>query len=162
MIGDREGFKAFCRNAPVFGGLEGPTLDRLMAMMDEQRLPNGATVCSEGEQGRTMYVVRAGEVEICRTSSAGNRVPIVRLGVGDCFGEMTLVDVQPRSATVVVTKPAEVLLLTKADLHQLYREDGPAYVILLQNICRELARRLRKADGRIADFLDPKTGGARG
>jgi CRP-like cAMP-binding protein len=99
-----------------------------------------------------MYVVASGEVEIRRTNGLV-QVPIARLGRGEFFGEMTLVEIQPRSATVVVTEPATLYAMTNSDLYTLYLEDQNAYILVLQNICRQLARRLRKADGRICELL---------
>jgi CRP-like cAMP-binding protein len=143
----------FLRSVPVFGGLEGRSLDRLIERLQEQRFEPGEVVFHEGELGRTMHVLREGEVEIVRRASGGDETLIVRLGPGETFGEMTLVELQPRSATVVAKKRTHTYSLTNMDLYNLYRDDNYAYVIVLQNICRMLSRRLRKADGRIADFL---------
>jgi CRP-like cAMP-binding protein len=143
----------FLRSVPIFGGLEGRSLDRLIERLQEQRFEPGEVVFHEGELGRTMHVLREGEVEIVRRASGGDEVLIVRLGPGETFGEMTLVELQPRSATVVAKKRSHTYSLTNMDLYNLYRDDNYAYVIVLQNICRMLSRRLRKADGRIADFL---------
>ncbi|MCL2627001.1 MAG: cyclic nucleotide-binding domain-containing protein [Cystobacterineae bacterium] len=143
----------FLRSVPVFGGLEGRSLDRLIERLQEQRFEPGEVVFHEGELGRTMHVLREGEVEIVRRASEGDEVLIVRLGPGETFGEMTLVELQPRSATVIAKKRTHTYSLTSMDLYNLYRDDNYAYVIVLQNICRMLSRRLRKADGRIADFL---------
>ena len=114
-----------------------------------------------------MYVIREGEIEVSRKSSKGNPVPFVRLGPGECFGEMTLVELQPRSATCEVRKSAVTYSLTNLDLWKLYNSDNFTYVIILQNICSMLSRRLRKADSRIVDFLEvvgtkPKAGGKKG
>ena len=114
----------------------------------------GEAIFNEGELGRTMYVLREGEVEVTRQATSGHKVPIVRLGPGETFGEMTLVELQPRSATVVGEAAVRTYSLTNLDLYNLYREDNYAYVIILQNICRMLSRRLRKADSRIVEFLD--------
>ena len=105
----------------------------------------------EPAEGR---LLRDGEVEVSRRSDTGHKVPIVRLGSGETFGEMTLVELQPRSGTVVARKKARTYSLTNMDLYNLYREDNYAYVIILQNICRMLSRRLRKADSRIVEFID--------
>ena len=149
-----EAFRMFLRSAPVFGGLEGRSLESVINVLREQSVPAGYTIFGEGELGRTMYVLYKGEVEIRRTASSGHQVSIVRLGPGECFGEMALVELQPRSATVSVTKKATLYSLTNLDLYKLFREDNYAYVIVLQNICRLLSRRLRKADSRICEFLD--------
>jgi CRP-like cAMP-binding protein len=144
----------FLRSVPVFQDLKGPSLEILYEFLEERRWEVGETICTEGELGRTMYVIREGEVEVERRSAAGNQVPIVRLGPGECFGEMTLVELQPRSATCTVRKKAVTYSLTNLDLWNLYKSDNFAYVIILQNICRMLSRRLRKADGRIVEFLE--------
>jgi CRP-like cAMP-binding protein len=148
---------AFLRSVPVFQDLKGPSLEILYEFLEERKWDVGETICSEGELGRTMYVIREGEVEVGRKSSSGNEVPFVRLGPGECFGEMTLVELQPRSASCTVKKRAITYSLTNLDLWNLYKSDNFAYVIILQNICRMLSRRLRKADGRIVDFLELAT-----
>lgn len=149
-----EAFRTFLRSAPVFGGLEGRSLESVRSMLRPLQLPAGSTIFSDGELGRTMYLLAKGEVEVRGRSAGGRSVPIVRLGSGECFGEMALVELQPRSATVVATKSSVLYSLNNLDLYRLFQNDNYAYVIVLQNICRLLSRRLRKADGRICDFLD--------
>src|SRR3954471_220193 len=150
-----EAFRTFLRSAPVFGGLEGRSLESVRAMLRPLQLPTGAVIFSDGELGRTMYLLVKGEVEVRGRSASGRAIPLVRLGSGECFGEMALVELQPRSATVVATKKSVLYSLNNLDLYRLFQNDNYAYVIVLQNICRLLSRRLRKADGRICDFLDP-------
>lgn len=153
MAKTSESLTTFLRGVPVFGGLEGRRLQRIIDVLEEQTWRPGQVIFNEGELGRTMYVLREGEVDVMRTSSEGKKVPIVRLGPGETFGEMTLVELQPRSATIVVKKKAKTYSLTNLDLYNLYRADSYSYVIVLQNICRMLSRRLRKADSRICEFL---------
>ena len=66
----------FMRKVPVFGGLEGRSLARVLEVLEEQTFKNGATLFSEGELGRSMYVLREGEVEVLRANNAGKNVPI--------------------------------------------------------------------------------------
>ena len=73
---------------------------------------------------------------------------------GDFFGEMTLIEMQNRSATVVAESPAVLYELTARNLYTCYKSDIHAYVIVIQNINRELCRRLRRADNRIAELVD--------
>jgi CRP-like cAMP-binding protein len=143
----------FLRSVALFGALDDLSLERIDAMLVAHAFPPGAIVCKEGEHGRSMYVVASGEVEVRRANSNGDQVPIVRLGPGEFFGEMTLIEIQPRSATVVVTEPATLYALSNKDLYTLYQEDQNAYLLVLQNICRQLARRLRKADSQICELL---------
>src|SRR4051812_7653945 len=149
-----ESFQRFLRSAAVFGGLEGRSLQSVLDRLQEVKVAAGKEVFAEGELGRSMFVVFKGEVEVRRASNDGKEVPIVTLGPGECFGEMALVELQPRSATVVARKASVLYSLNNLDLYRLFQNDNYAYVIVLQNICRLLSRRLRKADGRICDFLD--------
>ena len=145
--------KDFLRSIALFGGLEDASLERIQKALVLHSFPRGAPVCSEGERGRSMYVVADGKVEVRRANRAGASVPIARLGRGEFFGEMTLIEIQPRAATVVVVEPATLYSLTNRDLYALYLDDQSAYILVLQNICRQVARRLRLADSRMAELL---------
>lgn len=151
---DPEEVKRFLQGTPLLGGLDVHGLDRFIAMMTEERFAPRATAYAEGDPGRCMYLIRTGEVDILTAARSGRRVPIAHLGPGETFGDMTIMDIQARSATVVATTPVEAYGLTTRDLYALYREDLKSYVIVVQNICRQMCRRLRRADKRIADLVD--------
>jgi CRP-like cAMP-binding protein len=74
-----------------------------------------------------------------------------RLKAGDFFGEMTLIEMQNRSATVVADSNTVLYELTAQKLYRYYKNDVYGYVIVMQNINRELCRRLRRADDRVAE-----------
>src|SRR5262249_54757917 len=73
---------------------------------------------------------------------SGHAIRMTGLGPGDFFGEMTLIEVQNRSATVVADSPTVLSELTAQNLYTYYKADIYAYVIVMQNINRELCRRL--------------------
>lgn len=136
----------------IFGGLEEGTLRRLIGLFGEHRIEPNEEICKQGESGRAMFLVRHGEVVVCRDGDDGRRTRMVRLGPGEFFGEMTLIDIQKRSATVVAEKPALLYSLGNRDLYKLYLEDVAGYVMILQNLCRELSRRLRVTNQRLQDM----------
>jgi CRP/FNR family transcriptional regulator, cyclic AMP receptor protein len=146
--------KAFLVATPFFGGLSDSSLDLLISMLLERRFSVGAIVVAEGEPGRSMYIVRSGELVVSKLGESGRAVRITGLGPGDFFGEMTLIEVQNRSATVVADSPTVLYELTARSLYSYYKADIHAYVMVLQNINRELCRRLRYADNRIAELAD--------
>jgi CRP-like cAMP-binding protein len=113
----------------------------------------GDVVFREGDEASDMYVVISGEVEILKRSKRGVDARVALLGPGDWFGEMSIVDVQPRSATVRALAPGRLLRITAADLDALYRHDVKSYVLIVLNMARELSRRLRVADGILADLI---------
>jgi CRP-like cAMP-binding protein len=111
-------------------------------------------VCTQGESGRAMFLVREGEVVVCRDLADGRRLKMVRMGPGEFFGEMTLIDIQKRSATVIVEKPALLYSLGNRDLYTLYQQDVAGYVMILQNLCRELSRRLRATNKKLQELAE--------
>ena len=121
-------------------------------MLVECRFDAGVTVVAEGEPGRSMFVVHSGELVVSRRADAERVIHMARLEPGDFFGEMTLIEMQNRSATVVADSPTVLYELTAGKLYACYKADIRAYVMVMQNINRELCRRLRRADRRIAEL----------
>ncbi len=144
--------KAFLIATPFFGGLSGAGLDLLVSMLVERRFDVGATVFAEGEPGRSMFIVHFGKLVVSRLGDSGRPIRMAGLEPGDFFGEMTLIEMQNRSATVVAESPTVLYELTARNLYACYKTDIHAYVMVLQNINRELCRRLRRADNRIAEL----------
>ena len=145
--------KSFLRNIPIFGGLEDPGLERIIRMMEQQTFPVGTVVVKQGESGRSMYVVRSGEL-IVKRRALGGPVRVVRLKSGEFFGETTLIELHSMDSSVVVERSATLYRLTNKDLYRLYQEDAPAYTMVVMNLARELSRRLRKAEQRICEMAD--------
>ena len=156
MVVSSPDLKAFLVATPFFGGLSGASLDLLISMLVERRFDAGATVVAEGEPGRSMYVVHSGALAVSKIGSSGRMIRVTGLGPGDFFGEMTLIEMQNRSATVVAESPTVLYELTAGNLYTFYKADIYAYVMVLQNINRELCRRLRRADNRIAELADAR------
>ncbi len=144
--------KAFLVATPFFGGLSETSLALLISMMIERSFDAGATVVAEGEQGRSMYVVHSGELAVSKLGEQGRAIPLARLGPGDFFGEMTLIEMQNRSASVIAESPTVLYELTARNLYAFYKADIHAYAMVLQNINRELCRRLRRADANIVEL----------
>ena len=145
--------KAFLLATPFFGGLSDASLDLLVSMMVERRFEAGATIVAEGEPGHAMFIVHSGEVVVSKRGTSGDIIHIAELAAGDFFGEMTLIEMQNRSASVVAAAPTVLYELTARALYTCYKSDIHAYVMVMQNINRELCRRLRRADARIAELL---------
>jgi CRP/FNR family transcriptional regulator, cyclic AMP receptor protein len=144
--------KAFLLGTPFFGGLRDASLDLLISMLIERRFEAGATVVAEGEPGRSMFIVHSGELAVSKLLDSGRVMPMSRLEPGDFFGEMTLIEMQNRSATVAAESSTVLYELTAGKLYACYKADIHAYVMVMQNINRELCRRLRRADSRIAEL----------
>lgn len=106
---------------------------------------DGEIICREGEIGNCLYVIQAGEVDVVREES-GSEVVISSLQPGAIFGEMAIIDRQPRSRTIRAKGKARVLTLDKkAFLRRVHEDPSLAFQIL-----RQMSLRIRSQDQEIA------------
>ena len=140
------------RNIGLFGALSDEVLGHLAKTLATTRVQPGDVLFREGDPGREMYVVLDGEMEVLKKSRRGRDQRVAILGPNDAFGEMSIIDMQPRSATVRALAPARVLRMSTEDMDALYRHDLKSYTLIILNIARDLSRRLRTTDGILAEL----------
>lgn len=136
----------FLTGLAVFGGVPRPDLARIAEHFEIRTIDGPAEVFAEGSAAREMFVVRAGELEVTKKNGRGADIRVATLRAGDCVGEMGLIDVQPRSATVRTLGPATLIVLTSRTLATIAEREPNTWTILVMNIAREISRRLRRAD----------------
>jgi len=141
------------RSIGLFGALSDDVLAHLASTLSVQAPEAGEVVFREGDAANAMFVVLHGEMEVLKKSKRATEARVALLGPGDWFGEMSIVDIQPRSATVRALAPGRLLRVSAADLDALYRYDLRSYSLIVLNLARELSRRLRVADGILADLI---------
>ena len=144
---------ALLREIGLFGALPDAVLEHLAHSLKAFRVTPGETVFREGDgAGHEMFVVLDGEMEVTKRSRRGRDVRVAILGPTDWFGEMSVLDMQARSATVRALGPSRLIRFTSEDMDGLYRFDLKSYALIVLNIARDLSRRLRVTDGILADF----------
>ena len=111
------------------------------------RLPAGTIVFRQGDPGQSIYVIRSGEVRVVKSANGKHRV-VAMLGTGEIFGEMAVLTGRPRSATIQVTKDAELLRIPARRLEEMISGAGELPIRLL----KRLADRLDQAN-RLIDVL---------
>jgi CRP-like cAMP-binding protein len=141
------------RDIGLFGALSEEVLSHLASQLTLVCPTTGEFLFREGDDARDMFLVLRGEIEVLKRSRRGIDARVALLGPGDWFGEMAILDVQPRSASVRALAPSRLVRITSADLDSLYRHDMKSYALIVLNLARELSRRLRVADGILADFV---------
>jgi CRP-like cAMP-binding protein len=122
---------------PLFASLSKGQLRSLAEVTAVIGYPQGAEVVTEGSGGSTFYVLLDGRAKVTRGGRTVGRLP-----AGDFFGEISVLDRGPRTATVVAETPLLCLTLTRRDLVDLLEADGPLAVRMLQ----EVAARLRRSE----------------
>jgi CRP-like cAMP-binding protein len=125
----------FIRGVPIFKELRDDFLVRIASIMDELSFPTRHTIFTEGQEGRSLYIVVSGRVRVHFQDQE-----LARLEKGACFGEMSLFDAEPRSASVTTLEPCDCLLLTQQQLYEAI-DETPAIAV---NIIRLLSRRIRE------------------
>lgn len=136
---------ALLSGSPLFEMLSNQELEGVCALLMPRDFAAGGVIFTEGALGDGLYLVAAGEVEVFRE---GSRSPIATLSVGECFGEMTLVDKEYRSATVRARTDVQLLHLSPEGMAEFRRAEKDGFGLLVMNIARMLSTRLREANQR--------------
>jgi CRP-like cAMP-binding protein len=130
---------------PIFGGIGDAALRVLLEPAPTISVAAGAFFFRERDPADCMYVLESGRVEVLK-DWAGRELLLRELGAGDCFGEMALLDLFPRSASVRALDACRALALTPAHLARLFEHDVEQFALIQMNIAREMSRRLREVD----------------
>src|SRR5687768_10797492 len=96
---------------PLFAGLDEPLLNDLSRGLTAAEFPAGAQIIAQGEESAALYIVRSGKVRVVRPSN-GSEMVLAVFGTGDCFGELSLCDGLPRSASVIAVEPTSTYVLS--------------------------------------------------
>jgi anti-anti-sigma factor len=130
----------------VFAGLDGEEIDALRELLETRTYRQGESVVREGDKGREMFVIARGTASVkLKLPGEGRENRLATFSGGTVFGEMALLDRQPRSATVWADEDLVCYVLTEDAFNMLTKEHGAIAIKLLANIGRELSRRLRGA-----------------
>ncbi|MFL6229840.1 MAG: DUF1003 domain-containing protein [Pyrinomonadaceae bacterium] len=114
----------------------------LAGVVDRLDLEEGAVLFQVGEPGDELYVVRSGSMELFVKDTAGQKIVLHTAHAGDMFGELALLDDEPRSATAVAAEPTSLLVLDRGDLSLIFQRKPDAALAMLA----ALSGMTRKAD----------------
>jgi CRP/FNR family cyclic AMP-dependent transcriptional regulator len=134
---------------PLFVGLTEQDRLALSDHLDRQDVTRGDVLFREGDVGDRVFVVLSGKVKIGRQSADGRENLLSVMGPGDLFGELSLFDPGPRTATATAVTDASLLSLEHTALRPWLRARPEAGAMLL----RVLARRLRRTNDNVADMV---------
>lgn len=139
---------ALLQNMPIFGGIRDDILQFLLDRSPAIAVTKGQFFFREGDAANAMFVLEQGTVAILKTWK-GREYLLHNLKGGDCFGEMSLIDLMPRSASVLATEDSSSIEISGTTLYQLYKEDLEQLTLIYMNMGREVSRRLREMDERL-------------
>jgi CRP/FNR family cyclic AMP-dependent transcriptional regulator len=136
---------------PLFSTLDERELDSLAARLDELHEREGHTLFRAGDPGDALYIVISGQVEVYVENPTGERIVMERARAGQFFGEVSLLDSGPRSASAWVTEDLHALVVDRGDIEQFLNACPSAALDLLSSMghrLRESARLLRGSASR--------------
>jgi CRP-like cAMP-binding protein len=137
------------RGVPLFAHLGDEELSRVAGAVRERTYPRNSVIVFEDDPGDALYIVAGGQVKVVLIGEDGREVILAVLTQGDFFGEMSLIDDEPRSAHVIAMEDAQLLVLRREDFQRGMEE----YPRIALGLLRALSRRLRRADDKIGALV---------
>jgi len=144
------------QDRPLFTGVDSEAFNNFAQVASYQKYQPGEVIINEGEQKDALMVIEEGQVEVFKgdlslyaddqkiATISGDR-KFCDMFRGDILGEMSLIDVEPASATVRAVTEVGIWSMNREDFASVLRKDLTAYIVIITNIARILSRRLRDA-----------------
>ncbi len=150
------------KHCRLFESLDDQQLERVSAMVEEHHFRKGDYMCREGAWGDSMYIIGDGEVKIVKKLSTENLWDITSLRHGDFFGEVSLIDGSPRTASAIALTNSTVLELYGREFKLLISKDDELSNKMLESLLRVLINRIRATDELVTNIMVEKLKGESG
>ncbi|MFQ5702915.1 MAG: Crp/Fnr family transcriptional regulator [Gemmatimonadales bacterium] len=134
---------------PLFSQLRESDLARLSQAVQQRSFPKNSVILFQDDPGAALYIVERGQVKVVITAEDGREVILSIRSKGDFFGEMSLIDDEPRSAHVIAVEDSEIMILRREDFKMCLQEIPQIAAGLLRALCK----RLRQADNKISSLV---------
>lgn len=129
----------------IFAGLSEKQLYTLFRLLEKAHYKAGENIFIEGQQPSHIYIVQSGGVKLIANAEQ-TPLELIVFEEGQCFGETSVIGIQPHAATAISVKDAELIVLSRNALLSLFKVDLELFSILILNIAREACRRLHRTD----------------
>jgi CRP-like cAMP-binding protein len=129
----------------LFGGLLEEQIDQIRPLMEQEAYQSGDAIITEGSPNDKIRFILDGKVAVFKEN-----IKLFEFGKGDAFGEMEVLDVMPSAATIRALSPTRVMSISNRTLREIYKIDIKTFSLLIMNLARDLSRRLRSMDDRVA------------
>ena len=152
LLADIDSVLPILSEIAIFGGFTDRQLHQIFKSLEEGLFKPGEYVFQKGDDPTHIYIVKKGKIDLLITDQ---KVVLKKktLGVGDCFGEASLMAMHKHTATAVALEDSQLMVLSRRALLQLRKEDTALFALLMMNIARELARRLELTDEILLHYM---------
>ncbi|RLB51947.1 MAG: Crp/Fnr family transcriptional regulator [Deltaproteobacteria bacterium] len=148
----KEDNRALLGDSTIFSGIESRDLDAVMSLAVRRRYRARQVVLRKGDPALQIFVIVSGRLKAITSGAEGREATLSIMGPGEVFGEVAVLDGEPRSATISALERCELLVIHRDDFFR-YLQKSPRVAIKLLEV---LARRLRRLSERVEDatFLE--------
>lgn len=136
------------RKVPLFASLSDDKLEMIAALTAKKNYTKENVIFFEEDEGDSFFIINEGHVKVAKFSDEGKEFILSMLGPGDFFGDMSLLDSEPRSATVIALENTQVTIIRRSDFHAALRE----YPSIAIELLSEISKRLREANRKIGNL----------
>lgn len=141
------------QSIPVFGGIPESVIEFVLGRASSITIREGEYLFEENDTTNSMYVLIDGSVSVLK-SIEGHEYELCQLGPGDCVGELELIDLCPRAASVKALKNSHFITLDSKILHEIHSINEEAFTMIYMNLGREVSRRLRWLDANMLNVRE--------
>jgi len=134
----RLGYLDILKETRIFNGLPEDIISSLARKLTVEHLQNDQTLFQKGDPGDSLYIINEGALKIVTTDAAGEELVLNNVGAGDSIGEMSLIDQEPRSASVIATMPTTLLKLSRGDFMEAIQDQPTIALEVMKNISGRL------------------------
>ena len=153
---------ASLRRIKMLADVDEPLLASLLTYLEVVRVAPFGTIFTKGEHGDALFMVLEGEVR-ARVTIGGRETTLATMGVGECFGELAIVDQGPRSADVIANQPTVLIKVSEGALRKMFAEAPALAAPFMFALNRVIVQRVRKLTKRYEDsILFSRTAGVAG
>jgi CRP-like cAMP-binding protein len=131
---------------PIFGGMEEEQIKKIIPLLKEDKLGPDEFIIIEGKPNDKIFFLIEGQVSVSRKDTL-----LTKFGEGEAFGEMEVLDVMPAVASIKSISNVTLMSISNKTLREIYKIDLKIFSLLIMNLARDLSRRLRKTDEKLAD-----------
>jgi len=130
----------------LFGGMLDEQIDKIIPLMKHESFAPDDIIITEGKPNDKIYFLIEGQIEVKK-----GEVVLSHFGEGDVFGEMEVLDVMPAIASIRAVTQVRAITISNQTLREIYKIDVKIFSLIIMNLARDLSRRLRRMDERMAE-----------
>ena len=149
---DFKAITAILSKIAIFAGLNDKQLGLVFKTLEKIVYDKDELIFKQGESCSYVYIIESGKVKLY-LEAENTVLELVEFSIGDCFGESSLIGIEPHTASAIATEKTTLVILSSSALLSLYENDKDTYIIIILNIAREISRRLSKTDNILAHYV---------